>query len=324
MRILITGGLGFVGTNLVTSLVDRPGLELRILDNGQAGAPKTPLQNIRLDIRYGDVRDQAAVEKSVLGVDAVVHLAAATGVEDSIHRPRESLQVNIEGTLNLLEAARRHGVRRFIYASSNAAVGPYCGPIDESVVPVPGSPYGAGKLAGEALCAAYSATFGIDTVALRFSNVYGPYSEHKESVVASFFRSAIDGGPLTVYGDGVQTRDFLFIDDLCRATWLAIERGQKRLVVQIASGVETQIGVLAQKISALVEEDLGVTIPILYKPPRSGDVPRSFSSIALAREKLGYLPQVSLDEGLRRTWSWFKTHGTSFIVHSGVNQDGAE
>lgn len=306
MRILVTGGVGFIGANLVAALVDQPDVSLRVLDKRPSDPQCPSLRDPRVEVRIGDVLNQGVVDEAMVGVDAVVHLAAATGVVDSLLSPRQSFRTNVEGTLNLLEASRAHGVKRFVFASSNAAVGAHDPPLDESKVPVPVSPYGAGKAAGEAFSVAYAKAFGVGTVALRFSNVYGPYSEHKGSVVATMLRLALKGGPLTIHGDGSQTRDFLFVEDLCQAIWRALEAAEPGSVFQIASGVETPISMLANKIRRLVEADLGVEIPVRYLPPRAGDVPRNYSSIALASQQLGYSPMVSLDEGLTRTWEWFK------------------
>lgn len=314
MRILITGGLGFIGANLAAALVDRPGLRISILDHAQPDGWPPPNRDPRIAVRVGDILDQRVVETSVAEADAVVHLAAVPGVMGSIEVPRQSFRTNVEGTLNLLEAVRTQGARRLIFASSNAAVGGHEPPFDESKVLMPTSPYGATKAAGEALCLAYAKTFGLPTVSLRFSNVYGPYSWHKASVVSTFFRLALRGSPLTVHGDGSQTRDFLFVEDLCEAIWLAVERAEPGSVFHIASGVETPIGTLARKIKQLVESDLEIEVPVTYVSARADGVSRNYASIALACERLGYSPRVSLDEGLRRTWQWFK--GCQPALHS--------
>lgn len=306
MRLLVTGGLGFIGANLAAALADRPDVDLRILDNGSAGRARGPLLDKRIEIRHGDILDGSAVAAAAAGADAIVHLAAATGVVESVRAPREHLRVNVDGTVILLEAARAAGVRRFVFASSNAAVGAQPPPLDEAMAARPVSPYGAGKLAGEALCTAWARAFGLETVSLRFSNVYGPHAEHKASVVAAFLGRARRGGPLQVHGDGSQTRDFLYVEDLCEAIRLALERGRPGTVLHIGSGQETPIAALAKRVSRLVEADLGIEVPIGVAPARPGDVPRNCASIARARAELGYAPRVGLDEGLERTWAWLR------------------
>ncbi|MBI3088215.1 MAG: NAD-dependent epimerase/dehydratase family protein [Candidatus Omnitrophica bacterium] len=306
MRVLVTGGAGFIGTNLVAAWINRPGLRVRVLDNGESGPLQRPLLDGRLERVEGDVREAEVVARAIAGCDAVVHLAAATGVAESIRDPRRSVEVNVQGTLNLLEAARAAGVARCVFASSNAAVGAHEPPLDETHPLNPVSPYGAGKAAGEALMTAYAKAFGLGTASLRFSNVYGPYSEHKGSVVAAFFRAALAGEPITVHGDGSQTRDFVFVEDLCEAVWLALQRAEPGSVFQIASGVETPIGELAEQVRRLVESEGGIRVAVRHAPVRAGDVARNYSRIELARARLGYAPRVGLAQGLRRTWEWWK------------------
>jgi UDP-glucose 4-epimerase len=311
VRVLVTGGLGFVGTNLVTGFLDGPDVRLRVLDNGSAGPPQPPLDDPRVEIRIADVRDRAAVDDAAASVDAIVHLAAQTGIVDSLSEPRSSVAINVEGTLNVLEAARRHGVRRVVCASSNAAVGRHEPPLDEDCLPQPISPYGATKLAAEALCCAFAEAYGLETVALRFSNVYGPWSVHKGSVVATFFRRVLRREPIVIHGSGDQTRDFLFTEDLTWAVRLAIERPVVGRVYQVASGRETAIRELARACQHIGEKDLGHPVAVEYRMARAGDVPRSYSSIARIGAELGFVPTISLDEGLRRTWAWFRAAGVA-------------
>lgn len=308
MKVLVTGGLGFVGTNLVARLLARPGVEIRILDNGSSVALPRRDRNAQVEVVEADIRDYNAVHAATDGIHTVVHLAAATRVTDSLCEPRKSLQVNVEGTINLLEAARTCGVQQLVLASSNAAVGAHEPPLDETKVPTPISPYGAGKAAGEVIAIAYAKAFGLWTTSLRFSNVYGPFSARKESVVAAMIRMALSGRSLIIYGDGSQTRDFLFVNDLCEAILLAIERAESGSVFQIASGVETPVSVVANMIQRMAKTELGVEVPIRYEGVRAGDVRRNYSCIDLAGKRLGYAPRVPLEEGLRRTWEWFRAH----------------
>jgi UDP-glucose 4-epimerase len=310
MRVLITGGCGFIGANLCEYLLHKGGYELRVLDDLSAGRREYLDRVARhtggeIELIEEDICDRALVDRAVQGVDAVVHLAAKTSVVDSLQDPEGVFQVNVMGTLNLLQACRKHGVERFVFASSNAAVGDQTPPIDEKKVPAPISPYGASKLAGEALCAAYFGSFGIKAVALRFANVYGPYSDHTPSVIPLFMRRIQAGEPLIIYGDGNQTRDFVYVEDVCQAVELALgyePRHPGELVFQIGSGLETSLLQLVERLGCIVRES-GLRLPALrFEPARPGEIRRNFSDIRRARERLGYCPQVGLEEGLRRTW----------------------
>ena len=294
-------------------LLNKGGYQLRVLDNLSAGRQEY-LERVyrrtghRIELIHGDIRDRGIAAEAVRGMDAVVHLAAKTSVVDSLTDPEEVFQVNVMGTLNLLEACREHSVGRFVFASSNAAVGEQEPPIDERKVPAPISPYGASKLAGEALCAAYFGSFGIKAIALRFSNVYGPFSEHKGSAVAEFIRCIKHGKPLVIYGDGKQTRDFVYAGDVCRAIELALGYDPKDaadLVFQIGSGKETSLLQLVEALQTVAREN-GLEVPAVHhEPSRAGEIRRNFSNIDRARERLGYSPQVGVEEGLRKTWRSF-------------------
>ena len=210
------------------------------------------------------------------------------------------------GTLNYLEAARQDDVRRFVYASSGAPVFFGEPPVDESMAPKPASPYGASKLSGEAYCSAYFHSFGVETVALRFGNVYGPGSGHKSSVVATFIRNALAGEMLEIHGDGRQTRDFIHVEDLLRAIKLAATvpaiGGE---VFQIATNVETTIaGILNKMLQILATYGIRET-QLRHVAARPGDVRRNFSDTAKARELLGWQAEVKLSDGLKETMDWF-------------------
>ncbi|MFH1003768.1 MAG: NAD-dependent epimerase/dehydratase family protein [Chloroflexota bacterium] len=295
---LVTGGCGFIGANLCPYLGER-GYQVRVLDNLSVG--KRENLDPAAELLVGDVRDGETVARAVRGVDAVVHLAAHTSVVESLEKPLEDWDVNVNGTLNLLEACRREGVDRFVLASSNAVVGEQPPPISESLTPRPLSPYGAAKLAGEALGSSYHHSFGLKTVSLRFANVYGPRAGHKSSVIAIFIRRAKAGQPLTVYGDGQQTRDFVHADDICQAIHLALTAAGADFggVFQIGTGVETSIN----RLTGLLRELTGQQLQIDYRPARPGEIRRNYSDISKARAILGFAPAVSLEEGLRRLLS---------------------
>jgi len=242
----------------------------------------------------------------VSGVEAIVHLAARAGIPDSVSDPLGTFDVNVAQTLGVLEAARRAGARRFVFASSNAAAGDHEPPADETDLPHPVSPYGASKLAGEAYCQAYAATYGIAACALRFSNAYGPYSLHKKSVVAAWLRAAIGGEPVTIHGDGQQTRDFVYSGDLAAAVVAALDAPEEVVageLFQVGTGRETTINELA----VAVGEAVGRPLEILHEAARPGDVRRNVSRVDKAAERLGYRAVMSLDDGLARTARWFET-----------------
>ena len=205
----------------------------------------------------------------------------------------------------MLDAARLAGARRFVFASSNAAAGDHEPPADERDLPRPTSPYGASKLAGEAYCQAYAATYGLAACALRFSNAYGPYSLHKKSVVAAWLRAALGGEPIAIHGDGEQTRDFVYVEDLAAAVCAALDAPEDRVageLFQVGTGVETTVNELA----GAVETAVGRPLEIRRLPARAGDVRRNVSRVDKAAERLGYRAAVPLAEGIARTAAWFR------------------
>ena len=237
-------------------------------------------------------------------IDVIVHLAANTGVEPSVRNPRADMEANVAGTLNLLEAARRKNVKRFVFASSGAPAGEVDPPIHEEIAPHPVSPYGASKLAGEGYCSAYYRTFGIKTVILRFGNVYGAGSSHKSSLVAKFIRQGLEGRTCEIYGDGNQTRDFIYIDDLVEAIRKAAVFKSGGEIFQIATNREHTVNEVAK----ILQEELnqkGMTVRIAHSAPRKGDVRRNFSNTSKAKKILGWQAEVHLREGIGRTVDWF-------------------
>jgi UDP-glucose 4-epimerase len=320
MNYLVTGGCGFIGRTLVERLVGR-GDRVRVLDNLSVGTrdalPANPamvelaVERLSkdwspLELVVADIRDAQAALAAATGADVIVHLAANTGVALSIDAPREDCEHNVFGALNLLEAARAHRVRRFVFASSGATLGDQPPPWHEDMAARPLSPYGASKLAGEAYCMAYSGSFGVESVSLRFANVYGPRSDHKTSVIAKYLRLALSGQPIEIYGDGSQTRDFIYIDDLVEAVEKAAAApGVAGQVFQIGTAHGTSIGDLAQMVAQEVKAHTGNDVPILRASSRVGEVHRSMVDISKARRLLGYEPKVGLQAGLRRTLEYF-------------------
>ena len=209
MNILVTGGLGFVGVNLIGALARVGGFQVTVIDN-EIGGKRAHAAGLAAEVLIGDLRDEALVDRLVSRCDGVVHLAADTRVLDFISDPLQNFDINVSGSLNLLEAMRRHGKKRIVFASTGGAiVGEAEPPLHENMAPRPISPYGASKLAIEGYLSAYQGSYGFQPLALRFSNVYGPRSFHKGSVVAAFFKAYLAGKRITVYGDGEQTRNFI-------------------------------------------------------------------------------------------------------------------
>jgi UDP-glucose 4-epimerase len=320
---LITGGCGFIGVNLVANMLEEnPSAKIRVLDNLSVGTRKdlsdvcnyievtpsslTPNPSASVELIVGDIKDFEICRSACEGVNTVVHLAANTGVAPSVENPREDMETNVIGTFNMLEASRRTGVQKFIFASSAAPLGEVDPPFSEQKAPRPVSPYGASKLAGEGYCSAYNHTFGIKTISLRFGNVYGPRSKHKNSVVAKFFKQAFEGKALEIYGDGEQTRDFIYIDDLNQAIMLSVKADIGGEVFQIATYNETTVNEIAGKIKELVEKEIKRDVQVIYSESRLGDVRKSLSDISKARKMLGYKPRFDLDKGLRNTFKCFR------------------
>lgn len=321
MKWLVTGGCGFIGSVLVHALLREKGQAVRIVDNLSVGSiaaldglPVTRHDGVgqpawdegKAHVHVTDILNDEDALRLAAGADVIVHLAANTGVAPSVDNPRMDCVTNVIGTLNYLEAARHNGVRRFVFASSGAPVGEVVPPIHEEIVPHPVSPYGASKLCGEAYCSAYFRTFGIETVALRFGNVYGPGSGHKSSVVAKFFGTILKNEALTIYGDGTQTRDFIYVVDLLAAIRAAaVSPGAGGEVYQIATSHETQVLELLSEIKAVVARAGFPEPKISYTDKRQGDVQRNFSDTSKARTMLGWQATTSLSKGLETTFNWF-------------------
>ena len=326
MNWLVTGGCGFIGVALVRSLVDEGEHAVRVVDNLAVGtrgdlsdvcefveaspADVGPMNSAPVELVVGDILDEDLALRAAGGADVIVHLAANTGVAPSVEDPRSDCLANVIGTLNYLEAARHNDAKRFVFASSGAAVGEVEPPIHEEMTPHPVSPYGASKLSGEAYCSAYFRTFGVETAALRFGNVYGPLSNHKNSVIAKFIKRAMGGEVLEIYGDGTQTRDFIYIEDLVRAIRLAATAqtvgGE---TFQIATNAETSVQEMVEELLPVLAAADVKDVEVRHAAPRLGDVRRNYSDTSKAARMLGWRAEVALEEGLRRTIDWFMDQG---------------
>lgn len=316
---LITGGCGFIGTAVVTALIRDPENNIRVFDNLSVGSKKnltevseffTPTnldQNWkRVEFVEGDINNFELVKLALTSADVVIHLAANTGVAPSIEDPMMDCLVNVVGTLNVLEACRTNLVSKVILASSGAPLGEQPPPLHEELAPKPMSPYGASKLAAEGYCSAYFHSFGIHTVSLRFGNVYGPGSFQKNSVVAKFLRQVINSESHEIYGDGLQTRDYVYIEDLVEAISLAsITPGIGGNVFQIATAKETSLIELVECLSeVLADFDLKMG-EIIHSASRVGDAKRNFSDTSKALQLLGWSSKTPLKKGLFETVKYF-------------------
>jgi nucleoside-diphosphate-sugar epimerase len=309
MRYLVTGGAGFIGSHIVERLV-QSGADVTVLDDLSTGRREN-LRNVRDRIRFvrGNVARLDACRRAMQGVDYVFHHAAVTSVPRSTHTPLVAHHTNVTGTLNVLLAAREARVRRVVYAGSTAAYGDADeAPQHEALVPRPLSTYAASKLAGEAYCQAFWRTHGLETVVLRYFNIFGPrqnLDSQYGAVVPIFVAAGLRGEPPVIHGDGAQTRDFTFVSNVVdanvRACHAPVEQAAG-LVFNIGCGIPTSIRELWHQIAAVV----GCASEPRYESVRAGDVRHSFAAIARAQEHLEYFPRVDLRDGLRRTVAHFR------------------
>ncbi|MBX3027559.1 SDR family oxidoreductase [bacterium] len=304
---LITGGAGFIGSNLADALV-RDGERVRIFDDFSSGRIENLLAvRERIEIVEGDLRDFDAVRRAMRGVNYVSHQGALRSVERSVDDPMSSNAVNVQGTLNVLQAAREAGVTRVAYASSSSAYGDTeVLPKTEDLAPAPISPYAVSKLAAEHYCRVYSRLYGLETVSLRYFNVFGPKQSPESkyaAVVPLFLRAAFQGEPLEIHGDGLQSRDFTYIDNVVLANRLAMATpGVGGSVFNVACGSRHSL----LDIAAIIGRFLGRELPRNHVAPRRGDVRHTQASIERITAALGFQPTVGFEEGMRRTFEWFK------------------
>jgi UDP-glucose 4-epimerase len=307
MKVLVTGGAGFIGSNLVRHLVSARQHEIAVLDNLSVGLTEHTLPHEARFLR-GDFTDRDTMAQALRGIDVVVHLAALSGVIDSVEDPQPSFEVNVAGSFRMLDLARRLGVRKVICASTGGALlGDVAPPISESHAPSPLSPYGASKLAMEGYCSAFAGSYGLACATVRFSNVYGPFSGHKKSVVAAFIKQALHGKPLMVYGDGTQERDYLFVGDLVRGVE-AVIAGEIVGTYQLGSGQPTSLLALIEALNVIAGRDLEVH----REPARRGEVHRTWCDVSKARQAFGFATPTALPDGLRATWNWFADNRSSW------------
>ena len=276
-----------------------------MLDNLSKGSADFLVGSL-VDIRVGDIRDRAAVASALLGVDAVIHLAASGSVIDSVADPEENFDVNARGTFVLLDEARKVDVNQIIFASTGGAlIGNAVPPVDESSLPRPISPYGSSKLCGEAYCSSFASAYGMRITALRFANVIGPYSWHKKGAVTAFAKAILTETPITIYGDGSATRDFLMVQDLCNGIALALDANLDGFnVFHLASGREVSVVELARVMCAVAGR---TDFPIEFRAKRAGEVERNFASYRLAEATFGFRPTSNIEDAITITWKWMKS-----------------
>jgi nucleoside-diphosphate-sugar epimerase len=319
---LITGGAGFIGSNITHRLV-KHGKKVRIVDNFSTGH----MQNIndildKVELIEADVRDLESMRRAVEGIDFVLHQAALPSVARSVSEPIASNEVNVVGTLNLLVAARDAGAKRFIYAASSSAYGdiPVL-PKREDMTPHPLSPYAVSKLIGEHYCKVFYHIYGLETVCLRYFNVFGdrqdPISEYS-AVIPRFITAILNNEAVKIYGDGEQSRDFTHIQNVVNANLLACEaHAAAGEVINIACGHQISLNHL---ISAM-EDEIGAKVQRIYTRPRAGDVKHSRADIAKARTLLGYEPAITFTEGLQKTIQWFAKRKLQSIEHRAKSEE---
>ena len=303
MKALVTGGAGFIGSNLALALLAR-GHDVRLLDNFSTGH-RANLEPLDAEVVEGDLRSYERVAAAVGGVEVVFHQGALPSVPRSIQDPLTSTAVNVEGTLNVLLAARDAGVRRVVFASSSSVYGDAPGmPRRESQPLAPLAPYAVSKLAAEQYCMVANRVYGVETVALRYFNVFGerqdPLSGYA-AVIPKFIRMMLDGQRPTIFGDGQTSRDFTHVENVVEANLAAaVEPAAAGRVMNIAVGSSHTLNELVSTLQGLVDSDLEPE----YGPPRPGDVSESLADVSLARELLGYEPHIGFEEGLQRTIAW--------------------
>ena len=307
---LVTGGAGFIGSNIVRELVAR-GEGVRVLDNFSTGRRENLAEVLNdIELIEGDVRDPSACRRAVAGVEYVLHQGAIPSVQRSVDDPSISNDANVSGTLNLLIAARDAGVRRVVYASSSSVYGdsPTL-PKHEDMTPRPRSPYAVSKLAAEYYCQVFTEVYGLETVSLRYFNVFGPRQDptsQYSAVIPLFVQAMLAGEPPVVYGDGLQSRDFTYVSNNVEANLLAATvPGVAGRVFNIACGKRYTL----LDLIAMLNDILGTRIDPVFAPPRHGDVKHSLADIRLAQEQMSYTVDVDFEMGLERTVTWYREHG---------------
>ena len=308
MKILVTGGAGFIGSHLVDLLLTQ-NHQVVVLDNLSTGKlDNLPAASDALQIEVGDICSTQTVDRAISGCDAIVHLAAVASVQASVEDPCATHQVNLVGTLNLLEAARKNNIKRFVYASSAAVYGNTEEiPVAECTRLKPLTPYAADKLAGEYYIDFYRRQYGLKPIIFRFFNIFGPRQDPSSpysGVISIFLQRAIDGQPVNVFGDGEQTRDFVYVTDLVRLLEQAVSTSKNITEpMNVGNSEQTSLNQLLAAIQEFSEKQLEIN----YYAPRPGDIRHSCADNRRVKEQMSYRREYSVAEGLKHTWEWAKT-----------------
>lgn len=301
MKVLVTGGCGFIGTNLIYNLDLSEVKVLDFHDSCQRNKLPERVQKVPGSMMVKHVCDVVCRD-----VEAVIHLAARTGVAQSLEDPVRDCEENIVGTVNLLDAARKNGVKRFIFASSGCVVGNQAPPFHEVMIRMPSSPYAASKASCEMYCQAFSDAFDLETVVLRFSNVYGPHSIHKRfNLIPGLIMDAFEGKPTKIYGDGRQTRDYIYVQDIVQGIKLALTAPNlKHEIFQLGTGIPTDIHSIIRELNSILEE-YGKRCMPSFVEERQGELKNNFVNYRKANETLKFNPRYDLKRGLRETVKWY-------------------
>lgn len=298
-NVLITGNAGFIGANL-TRYLHWKGYNIRGMDDFSTGQRQYIPDYVEMKNEYSDITQDIDCLGATQNIDIVVHLAAESGVKPSIENPTKTNDVNVNGTLNLLNASITNGVEKFIFASSGGTIlGAQDPPVHEESPIKPISPYGASKAAGEHYCNSYYESFGLNTNILRFSNIYGPYSLHKrKNLIPAFILSCATNKPFTIYGDGGQTRDFVHVTDLIRAIYYIMIKDIENETFQIATSIELPINSIIDRMNFIYHKKTGNWKEVINTEKQMGDVYRNYALIDKARNLLGWEPKINIDDGL--------------------------
>ena len=306
---LVTGGAGFIGSHLVDALLDADH-SVRVLDNFESGKRENLTEiNNRIDLIEGDIRDPSTCQSACSDMEVVLHQAALGSVPRSVDDPATSNAVNVDGTVNMLWAARQAKVRRFVFAASSAAYGESAAlPKQEDMLPAPISPYGVSKLTCEHYCRVFYETYGLETFSLRYFNVFGPRQDPTSqyaAVIPLFVSALLHKQPPVVFGDGEQTRDFTYIDNVVQANMLAADaKNAQGQVINLACQKQISLNRILDILRQLLDSDISAE----YTDPRAGDIKHSLADITRAKELLGFEPRIDFEQGLRLAIDWYKAN----------------
>jgi UDP-glucose 4-epimerase len=311
LKVLITGGAGFIGVNLIEFLLEKTNWDISVLDNFSTSddgmLEKVIGDSKRVTVHEGDIREREDVVKAMEGCKYVISLAAQAGVLPSVEDPIYDMELNIKGLINVLSSAVEVGAKKVVHASSNALLGEAELPLSETTLPQPLAPYGASKLAGEGYLSAWAASYGLNTIALRFSSVYGPKSIHKGSAIAKFIKQIMDGDQVEIWGDGSQTRDLVYVRDIANALYLSliVDLPNKYEMIHIGTGTEITIEEVFDTIYQKFLDRGYEPKPALHTDWKPGEIRQNWSSIEKAKKVLGFNPENSFDENIEETIQWF-------------------